>query len=292
MKFLITGSQSFLGRHLQWYLNDLNHFCGLIDGKEGVDITDYNRVREIFTLFKPDVVYHLEERTTPESSEENPEEDMNVNILGTINVVRCMIEKNVNVMVYVSTEQCANPDTNFAVSKLAAEEYIKKYTRKGKIQGKIARISSIYGPDNITTDGKWIGPVNQFLAQGMHGEDIIVRGDGSEMADHTLVHDVVRALEVIRYHGEIGKTYNVGTGYMHTLSDIANVAKILSGSNILYPDKKAQSYPKRRLDVSELFKLGFVPRADLLIGMDYCYHQMPNVEAMYKKETRKVTVEQ
>ena len=285
MRFLIIGSSGFIGRHLHWYLNSREQMVGLCDLTDGIDIRDYDMLSKVFSRFKPHIVYHLAAQVFAGPSETHPSNDIEVNINGTINVIRCVAEcEHSNVLVFSSTQAVVEPWSNYAVSKMAAEEYIKKYTRQGLIQGKIVRFSSVYGPDRYSVDDdeqvSWHGPINRFLYQGMKKTPITVYGTGDSMRDYTHISDVVRAMEYVRLDGQIGGTYNIGTGTQHSVSDIADLAKFISKSRRkakYFPDKGGDDFKSGSFNVQNLFKLGFVPRYDLYSGMLDTYSGMEKI---------------
>ena len=292
MRFLITGSSGFIGRHLVWYLNEKEHFCGLVDIVDDVDVCNYKQLRQIFNLFKPNVIYHLAAQVDVAKSEEDPELDWKVNVEGSLNIIKCMMDFDVNVGVFVSTQAAYEPVSNYAVSKLAMEEYVKKYSRQGRIQGKIARISSCYGPDRYKVVDKkpaFIGPVNRFIYQCIEKEPHTIHGDGTQARDFVEVTDCCRALELIREHGQIGKTYNIGTGIQYSVSQIAKLAMYVTGTSVMEIDNKESGdmdLVSAPFNVRETFKLGFVPRYDLLRGMQNCALQMPKILRSFKPKVR------
>jgi len=290
MRFLVTGSSGFIGRHLVWYLNENEHFCGLVDIIEGVDITNYKQMRQVFNLFKPEAVYHLAAQVGAAKSEEDPELDWKVNVEGSLNIIKCMIDFEVNVGIFVSTQAVHEPTSNYAVSKLAMEEYVKKYTRQGKILGKIVRFSSCYGPDRYGIIDKkpvFNGPVNRFIHQCLEKQPITIYGDGLQKRDFIEVTDCCKALELVRQHGQIGKTYNIGTGVQYTIQEIATLANFIVGGRkhkIDYKkDKGISDLISAPFNVRETFKLGFVPKYDLYKGMCNVATEIPKILRSFKK---------
>lgn len=251
---------------------------------------DYDQMKNIFNRFKPNIVYHLAAQSRASFSEEHPYDDLDINAKGTINIIRCVAESDdVNVMVLASSQACEEPWSNYAVSKIAAEEYVKKYSREGLIQGKIARFSSVYGSDRYTAgedEPIWHGAVNRFLYQAMYDQPLTVHGLGAAKRDFIDVRDVVIGLEYVRVDGQIGGTYNVGTGVQHTVKDVARMAQFItkSDSEIRYVDAPTEDFKEGPFDVAETFKLGFVPKYDLYLGMRDTYRDMKKIMKDFVKE--------
>jgi nucleoside-diphosphate-sugar epimerase len=270
MRILVTGSSGFVGRNLVKYLSrECGHLCGLFDLSDGLDITDRDTIYRFFDRFEPQIVYHLAAQINPKRSEENRELDWRVNVQGTLNIIDAMIEHNVNVLVFTSSDAVVNPVSNYGVTKRTAEEYILKYTRQNKIQGKIARFSSVYGY------GRKGGAVNIFLNQGINGKNITpFLNSFSHLRDYTYVTDVCKALEIVQRDGEIGGIYNVGTGVKHSTIDVATLVSLLTGSEIRFLKNDISAVGGSDFDVTPLHKLGFVPEYDLYKGMKAIYHMM------------------
>lgn len=264
MKVMITGGDGFVGSHLQDYLaRECGHLCGVFDIANGFDITDADQVQWFFDTFKPVIVYHLAAQINPKKSEEDRRKDWEINVQGTLNIIDCMVKNPVaNVLVFSSSDAVVNPISNYGVSKRAAEEYILKYTRQGKLQGKIARFSSIYGHGRF---GR--GVINRFIEKAKKGEPLTVYGTGASQRDFTHVSDCVRALELIQRDGQIGGVYNVGTGIQHKVRDVANLISLLGDVDVELMEVEDNEVFGSDFDTSELAKLGFVARKDIYKGI-------------------------
>jgi len=267
MRVMITGSRGFVGEALTEYLSkSCNHFVGMFDLKDGMDITDIDKIRLFFNHFKPQVVYHLAGQVDVGYGEKNPQKDLDINAKGTYNLLQVMAENKVHVIVFTSSDAAAETMTNYGVSKLTAEKYVLKFTMNNEVQGKIARFSSVYGPRRIR-DGKQQGPVNNFLYQGITKQPITVFGSGESTRSFSYISDTVRALELIQRDGHIGQIYNVGSGVLHTINMVAHIAKQLTGAEIVKENVEGAFVSGTNFDCTNLARLGFTPQYDLYTGM-------------------------
>lgn len=274
MNVLIIGSEGFIGRELKSYLYLTNNNILGYDIDNNQDILDKENLDKTIKEFKPDCIYHLAGQTDVRVGEEKPFVDMDVNIKGTYNILSSMVEHNVRTIVFSSSEAAFNPIVNYGVSKLSAEQYIKKFTRSEGLDGKIVRFSSVYGV-NRRRANDWQGPINKFLAQGISKVPITVYNNGSSTRDFIHVSDLCRALTIIQQHGIAGEVYDVGSGIRHSVLNVAKLAAMLTNGEIIYTEGFTKEViGSEKFDVLPLLKLGFNPFYDLYSGMTLTKNQM------------------
>jgi UDP-N-acetylglucosamine 4,6-dehydratase/5-epimerase len=123
---LITGGTGFLGRSLAIRLKDSyrviltgrnnkqNLYAKSITGctVAPMDIVNIESIRDAFGEFKPDIVIHAAATKFVDLSEIYPMECTDVNVLGSQNVARVAIEKNVKTVIGISTDKAAPPVRN------------------------------------------------------------------------------------------------------------------------------------------------------------------------------------
>ena len=126
-KVLVTGHTGFKGAWLSIWLNKLGakvigvslpeHDNDYVYKKTGltahmyadekVDITDYDRLKEIFDRHQPEIVFHLAAQPLVRLSYDEPVSTFNTNIIGTVNVLDCMRDSSsVKAAVMITTDKC------------------------------------------------------------------------------------------------------------------------------------------------------------------------------------------
>ena len=136
-KILITGGSGFLGRNLAMALktnyeiiltarnNKQNFMSGNLTGCKVIpmDVSNIESVRDVFNEIKPDIVIHAAATKFVDLCEKFPMETIDVNVVGSQNVARVAIEKNVDIVVGISTDKACPPIRNiYGLSKAAMEK--------------------------------------------------------------------------------------------------------------------------------------------------------------------------
>ena len=144
-KILITGGTGYLGRNLAINLKDnfnvvvagrnnyLNKEAELVTGCVSIplDISNIESVRDAFNLTKPDIVIHAAATKYVDISENNPFECLDVNVLGSQNVARVAIDKEVELVIGISTDKTAPPVSNtYGLSKAIMERVFYNLSNK------------------------------------------------------------------------------------------------------------------------------------------------------------------
>ena len=124
---LITGGNGFLGINLAMKLkNQYNVFLASRNQKRNqeatqktlcesipLDVSNINSVRDAFAYVKPEIVIHGAATKFVDISEKFPFECSDINILGSSNLARVAIEKNIKTVIGVSTDKASQPIKNF-----------------------------------------------------------------------------------------------------------------------------------------------------------------------------------
>lgn len=133
---LITGGTGFLGRNLALKLkneykviltgrnNKQNLFAAKYTGCQvaPLDISSIESVRDVFVEFKPNIVIHAAATKFVDLAEKYPMECVDVNVVGSQNVARVAVEREIPVVIGISTDKAAPPVRNiYGMSKSVME---------------------------------------------------------------------------------------------------------------------------------------------------------------------------
>lgn len=296
MKTLITGVAGFLGSALaQKLIEDGHTVLGLDDlstGQEerippGVnfELGDMLDRPKLWTLLQDvECVYHLAARVAVQESILYPREYNSTNVGGTVSVMEAMRDVGVKRVVFTSSgavyggqqEQPLNedlrpsPDSPYAVSKLAAEYYIKTIGKLWGIETVTLRIFNAYGPgQRLTADHPPVIP--NFLKQAVHEGTLVIHNSGTQTRDFVYLDDVVDALIIASTTSKVdGKTINIGSGKETSIVDLAERVLDLTGAKTetIYNPKAKGGVSRMRADISRAKALlGYKPKTALTDGL-------------------------
>jgi UDP-glucose 4-epimerase len=296
MRFLVTGGAGFLGATLANYLARDDHQVRVLD-----DLSAGNRDRldervlftrgdvadrpKLWTLLQDvDCVYHLAARVQVPESILYPREYNEVNVGGTVSVMEAMRDAGVRRVVFTSSgavygeqaeqpvreDQIPNPQSPYAVSKLAAEYYVRTIGALWGIETVILRIFNAYGPgQNLPASHPPAVP--RFLRQALGGGSLVVFGGGGQTRDFVYVDDVVEALAAAATASDVDRrVINVGTGHETSVNDLVVLVAQATGQEVEVLRSPAESGGVSRLcaDISIAHRLlEYEPRIDLAKGL-------------------------
>ncbi|MHB8171600.1 MAG: polysaccharide biosynthesis protein [Thermincolia bacterium] len=109
------------------------------------DIQDRQRIREVFDIYHPSVVFHAAAHKHVPLMERNPVEAVKNNILGTKNVAECAHEYGTAHFVMISTDKAVNPTSVMGVTKRIAEIFIQGLARTSQTKFVAVRFGNVLG---------------------------------------------------------------------------------------------------------------------------------------------------
>ena len=296
MNFLITGAAGFLGSALANQLAREGHeIRGLDDLSTGnpqalgpdVHFTrgDVSDRPKLWTLLQEvDVVYHLAARVSVPESITYPRDYNNVNVGGTVALMEAMRDVGVRRVVLASSgavygdlgeqplreSMTPNPRSPYAVSKLAAEYYVRTIGGLWGIETVSLRIFNAYGPgQHLPASHPPVVP--HYLKQALRGGTLVMHGDGNQTRDFIYVDDVVSALVAAATAPNVnGLVINVGSGQETSIRDLIRAVQGVTGSNaeVIYNPKNPAGVSRLCADLSLASqKLNYRPSIGLTDGL-------------------------
>jgi UDP-glucose 4-epimerase len=296
MRVLITGGAGFIGSHIQDKYIGLGHHVTVLDnfstGKreylnpsstlvEG-DITDESTVRDVFQKGKFDIINHHAAQINIRYSYDDPINDCRVNVIGTLNLLKAMIDFKVPKIIFASTGGAIYgspvklpadestppiPGSPYAISKLTCENYIRNLGELYGLRYTIFRYANVYGPRQIAKGEA--GVVAIYTERLLHGKPPVIFGTGDHTRDYVFVDDVARANALALENGD-GNIFNIGCGVETNVREVYDAVSKAFGDRAL--DAKigdpVPEVERIALDASHAKKvLGWTPTIDFETGV-------------------------
>ncbi|MEY8708958.1 nucleoside-diphosphate sugar epimerase/dehydratase [Bacteroides faecichinchillae] len=112
------------------------------------DVRVKQRIRMVFELYHPQIVFHAAAYKHVPLMEENPCEAVYVNVIGSRQVAEIAVEYEAEKMIMISTDKAVNPTNVMGASKRLAEIYVQSLgtaIKEGKVKGKTKFITTRFG---------------------------------------------------------------------------------------------------------------------------------------------------
>ena len=245
------------------------------------DIARAESVDSIFLAEIPDVVIHMASFPRQKVVNADPRRGSRVMIEGLINLLESSQTYRVKRFVYISSsmvygpfnddtteDAVCHPQGQYGILKLAGEDLVKDYARRGYFDYTIIRPSAVYGPLDVEDR-----VISRFMMQAMRNGILKVNGV-SETLDFTYVDDaalgIVQASTVDQTKNQ---TYNITKSHSVTLLQAANMIIDIVGKGSIEVGDRDPDFPSRgSLNIDAARKdFGYNPKVDVAEGFEQYY---------------------
>lgn len=294
MKVLVTGGCGFIGARLVLQLLHQGVEPRVLDNlsrgrKENLpaeveltvgDIRDDDALTE--ALAGVDAVVHLAAYGSVIESIADPLENFDVNVRGTLSLLRASQEASVERFVFASTGGAlmgkAEPPVDestlpwpvspYGASKLCGEAYLHAFAGAYGLRTTALRFPNVYGP---CSDHK-TSVITTFVKNALSGQPLVVYGDGSASRDFLYVDDLCRAISAALDSDLSDEVVQLASERETTVGELAGLVLRLTGREGLPIEHR----PARRGEVARIFAtaekahrlLGFAPAETLESGVE------------------------
>jgi nucleoside-diphosphate-sugar epimerase len=319
-KFLVTGGMGLIGHNVVQRLEEKEHEVVIVDimTNYGIipqdeleyllderrkkiktqdiyrtDISDAWAFDRAVENHKPDVIIHMASFPRQKVVNANPAWGARVMMEGLINVCESAKKHGVERVVYISSSMVygdfenqvledaeCRPIGQYGIMKLAGEDLVKDYHRRGCFDYAVVRPSAVYGPLDVEDR-----VVAKFMLQAMRGGVLHVNGV-SETLDFTYVDDaadgIVAAATRIM---SANKTFNITKSHSVSLLEAAEmIVKIVGRGTIEIRDRDLDFPTRGALNIDRAKTiLGFDPKVDVEQGFENYYNWLDNSVYWSKK---------
>jgi UDP-glucose 4-epimerase len=244
---LITGGFGNLGSWLTEYFYsqgyDVTVLASRIRHLEGIDckvikadITNIGELRSCLTN-KYDFCIHT--ASYNEFFEKGyAEKALNINSLGTRNLIEVLKDKKLKKFIYISTvhvygnrydlvdESCSPlPINDYAATHLFAEYYLKQFFQTDQFPSIICRLSNSYGAPKSANSTKWYLVLNDLVKTAYETGEIKLSSNGQASRDFIWMGDVCNILEKLLFCEREHVIYNLSSNMSYRIIELARIVK-------------------------------------------------------------------
>lgn len=292
-KIYVSGHTGMLGSAMMKKLMEAGYSNIVTRTHKELDLTRQADVEGFFEAEKPEYVFHIAAKTGGVMlNKQFPIEYLHEGTLIALNVLNSAFQSNIKGVVYVSSaniypENAPQPMSEklfmsgrlpffwggYALAKTVGVKFCESAYRESGKHFVSAVLPAVYGQNDF---GTTVLPmlVDKFAAAvTKHEPTVEIWGTGKARREFINSMDVADALLFLMEHGEGGQHYNVGSGEEHTIRELAEILKEVSGftGELFFDTTKPESAARQFLDSSELYNLGWKPQISLADGLKEVY---------------------
>ena len=241
------------------------------------DARDYLRLNVVINKLQPQVVVLLAAVAHASRSNKDPYHTFDHSfrtLENALDIARGSAEHFVyfsSSMVYgnfegaaVTEEHPCNPMGIYGALKFGGEKLVIAYNQVFNMPYTIVRPSALYGERCIS---RRVGQV--FIENALHGQDIVIQGDGDESLDFTYIDDLVDGLcRCIEQKAAWNQVFNLTYGNARSINDMAAIVQAeFPGIKVRYVERNALMPERGTLNVQKARELlGYQPQHSLEVG--------------------------
>lgn len=261
MNVLITGAVGFIGSHLCEKLVQNHNVVGIdnfepfydVSQKEKnlaslaqnrrftlhkISILDQEKLREILSSNKFDVIFHLAAMAGVRPSIKNPAYYDRVNIIGTVKLLEEARKTGHRKIVFASSssvygntcqvpfteeDESIKPVSPYGATKLACENILRVYSKTFGFKCTLLRFFTCYGPRQRPDMA-----IHKFTRQLFNGEEIQIYGTSTKR-DYTYIDDIVSAVAKSADLDEQFQIFNIGNSKPTEINELISTIEGLTG---------------------------------------------------------------
>ena len=297
MKILVFGSNGLVGSSLVRQLKKNSENEIFASNRKDTDLFHIDQTKKVIEMFKPEIVVNCAAMVGGIVANNSYRSQFLINNLKiNINIFESLIDLPETNIINLGSSciyplNAPNPikesylmegkleptNSPYAMAKLTAIELGDSLEKQYGHKVLNLMPTNLYGPnDNFSKDGSHVIP---GLISRMHESKIKnknqfhVWGTGTPLREFLFVEDLADAIIFLMNNKITSGIYNVGSSEETSISALTNLIKKYIGyeGEILFDHSKPDGNPRKLLDSSKLFGLGWKPKYSLDKGIELTY---------------------
>ncbi|MEI6915339.1 MAG: GDP-L-fucose synthase [Armatimonadota bacterium] len=296
-RIFVGGHRGLVGSAITRRLESDGYTDLLLYTRQQLDLTDQQEVVQFFESEKPDYIFLAAAKVGGILANDTyPADFIRDNLLIQTNVIDAAHKNCAKKLLFLGSS-CIYPrlapqpmkeehlltgpleKTNeaYAVAKIAGIMMCQSYRRQHGFSAIALQPTNLYGPgDNFNLHSSHVLPalIRKFHEAKVNDQpSVTVWGTGSPRREFLHVDDLADAAVFLMDNYDGIDIVNVGVGEDLTIKELAELSKEIVGydGDIVFDASKPDGTPRKLLDVSRLFAMGWKPRYKLEDGMRMTY---------------------
>ena len=281
MEFLVTGGAGYIGSHMVKYLQEQGHEVAIIDDLStghkflfencefiNLDLTNKIDLNTSLKNRKFSAVFHFAGKSIVRESFSNPDYYYLNNVIATKNLISCMIENNLDNLIYSSSAAIFGNQTSKAInenfpkipinpygkSKFECENMIKQFCHNKNLNSISLRYFNAAGAHHSGKIGEFhkneTHLIPSIFNSVLNKKEITIFGNNYNTPDGTCVRDYIHVMDLVKAHlkgyeklTKIGgyDEYNLGNERGYSVMDVISECENVINEKIKYTIKNRRS---------------------------------------------------
>lgn len=260
-KFMVTGGAGFIGSHIvellisekhdvlvydnfstgrainiQAFADRIEVVCGDVMNAEALDSA----------MGGVDYVIHHAAEVSAIKSVEDPIFANEINVAGTLNVLRSARDNGVKRFVLASSsaiygdtgrepqseKNLPSPLSPYGATKICGEHYCSVFNEIYGLETVRLRYFNVFGPRQ-NPKSQYAAVIPKFVDRIVAGEELHIYGDGEQTRDFIFVKDVARAnLLACMHESAPGQVFNIAGGRSISVNELAELLMKVTGTRV------------------------------------------------------------
>ncbi len=287
MKIVVTGSLGFIGSEVTSQLQEAGHTVIGIDLVSPATklpyefhVADFRLPAIAYAIPEgADAIIHLAALSSDPMCKNKPYECFDVNVMGTLNLMRVATQKKVKQFIFASSEwvyekfvgdeekdenaviDIAGHTSEYALSKLVSEANLRIQYKNGFCNATVLRFGIIYGPRKAN----W-SAVESVMSQVKNQNEVTV---GSVKSGRRFVHLTDIARGIVKSIGLAGfEIINLSGDRLVTLGEVISESEKIFGKKVKIIEKAPTEISVRNpLNTKAKKLIGWTPEIDIVTGL-------------------------